>query len=100
MNKNPYLELFPIDGRYVEADGNIWRADVTNVPDSVNTDRVCYDLEFRRLQGTHGDAVRRLRLWTSAAGLHVERHGELLMGVVRDWLLGLHPNGEVEALFK
>ncbi len=41
MNKNPYLELFPIDGRYVEAEGHIWRADVTYVPDPVNTDRVC-----------------------------------------------------------
>ena len=63
-----YRNLFPIDGKTFDTDRGSWQARLTNDPDPVHSDRVCYVIEFQSL-GVSG-YERRFTLWTSAAALH------------------------------
>jgi len=63
-----YRNLFPIDGKTFETNRGSWQARLTNDPDPVHSDRVCYVIEFQSLGASRSE--RRFALWTSAAALH------------------------------
>jgi hypothetical protein len=63
-----YQTLLPIDGRIFETEKGTWQARVTNTPNPVGTDRVCYMILFT-LENGHVEP-RRLKLWVSDVQLH------------------------------
>lgn len=66
-------ELFPINGRVFESPTGKWRAELTKDPEPlVGSDRLLFDLSFHNIDDERV-ATRRLRLWTSDAGLHTRK---------------------------
>jgi len=88
-----YKEIF--EGREFEADGRTWTASVENSPGAHGnaTDLIIFDLSLK--EKTTGE-VRKLRLLSSDAGIHVLDHTPQLHGCVRLWLRGGDTSGEVK----
>ncbi len=83
-----YRTLLPIDGRTFETDKGTWKAKVTDWPDPVGTDQVCYSLEFEAV--STNAKPRCLKLWLSDAALHHDpeaKYKSVVFGLVNQWLL-------------
>jgi hypothetical protein len=98
------LERFPVDGRVFETPNWNWAARIMNDPEpgssfSPYPDMVLFELEFRRMNPAASE-VRRLRLWTSHAGLCNEGDYHLLLiDRVHKWLsMSRDTSGEIWCL--
>ena len=83
------------EGREFDVDGETWTAHVENEPGASagHTDRRCFMLAFTKENSAD---CRRLKLWASDAGMHVENHIPKLYDCVRLWLQSDNRDGEVE----
>ena len=88
-----YVAIF--EGKTFEINGDTWTAHVENVPgaSAQNTDRRCFILTFRKANNAD---TRRLKLWASDAGIHVENQIPKLYDCVKLWLQSGAREGEVE----
>jgi hypothetical protein len=91
-----YKNLFPVEKEIFEIDGKVWTARVKNEPDGSQGDGMRYSLEFWRQD--FPSRVRQLSLWVSEAGLSMDteqKYREALFSLIRDWLEGDQPDGEL-----
>ena len=82
-----YRNLFPIDGKTFDTDRDSWQARLTNDPDPVHSDRVCYVIECQSLSASGFE--RRFTLWTSAASLRHDpdkSYQAALFGLITNFL--------------
>ncbi len=91
-----YDQLFPIHGKTFETHEGRWSASVTNNPNPIGTDRVCYMVQFALVEDI--GLWRNLKLWVSDVGLHHDPDNEYkseIFNHISRWLNAHSANGEL-----